>query len=224
MCSSYLFCKSIFQAHASFPNRLGDCPFCHRVMMTLKLKKIGGTVCPVNLNVKSREFEDFCAKHGLPTKVPIIQHGDTVVCDSNAIADYLDNIRPIPKLVCLSRATNAAGDKVFLKFSALLKNKIKAHDTKLAQALTDELGRLDTFLSKSPGCFLDGDDLLHPDCILLPKLHHVRIAAKHYKKYDIPESFKYLHSYLAAADNHPVFASTKPPDDAIIEGWRKHAT
>ena len=193
-------------------------------MMLLKLKKIGGTVCPVNLSVKSREFEDYCARNGLPTKVPILQHGETVIGDSNAIADYVDKIKVQPKLACLSKATNAAGDKVFLKFSAFIKNKIKANDEKLAHALTDELGRLDNFLSTSPGCFLDGDSLMHPDCVLLPKMHHVRVAAKHYKNYDIPENFKYIHSYLAAADNHPAFASTKPADDAIIEGWRKHAT
>lgn len=207
-----------------YPDKLGDCPFCHRIMMILKLKKIGGTVCPVNLNVKSREFEDYCAKNGLPTKVPIVQHGETILGDSNAIADYLDKIRPKPKLVCLSKATNAAGDKVFLKFSAFIKNRIKSNDEKLAQALTDELGRLDAFLATSPGCFLDGDDLLHPDCVLLPKLHHVRVAAKHYKDYDIPESLSYVHAYLLAADSHPVFASTKPANDAIVEGWRKHVS
>ena len=192
--------------------------------MILKLKKIGGTVCPVNLSIKSKEFEDFCARNGLPMKVPIIQHGENVIADSNAIADYLDKIKPKPDLVNKSKATNAAGDKVFLKFSAFIKNKIKANDEKLQQGLTDELGRLDNFLSYSPGLFLDGDDIQHPDCVLLPKLHHVRVAAKYYKKYEIPEGFKHVHAYLAAADAHPAFASTVPPDDAVVEGWRKHVT
>lgn len=128
-------------------------------MTILKLKKIGGTVCPVNLNIRSKEFEDFCARNGLPMKVPILQRGETVMGDSNAIADYLDKIRPEPNLVCKSKTTNAAGDKIFLKFSAYIKNRIKDNDEKLRLALVDELGRLETFLAASPGVFLDGKHL-----------------------------------------------------------------
>eukprot|EP00794_Sanderia_malayensis_P000240 gene240-857_t len=210
------------KAHARFPNKLGDCPFSHRVMMILKAKKIGGSVCPVNLSIKSAEFDDFCARNGLPTKVPIIQHGETVIGDSNLIADYLDKLRPEPNLVCKDKKIIAAGDKVFLKFSAFVKNKVKTNDDKLRQALVDELEKLDMFLGSIPGRYLAGDELTHPDCSLLPKLHHVRVASKHYKKFEIPEGLVNLHGYLLAADSNPVFNATAPTEEAIIEGWRKH--
>lgn len=212
------------KAHARFPSKIGDCPFCHRIMMTLKIKKIGGSVCPVNLNIKTAEFEDLCAKNGLPTKVPILRHGDTVIGDSNVIADYLDKLKPIPDLVCKDKKVIAAGDKIFLKFSAFVKNKVKSNDDKLRQGLVDELQRLDTFLGTTPGVFLDGDEMKHPDCSLLPKLHHVRVASKQYKKFDMPENLVHLNAYLAAADNHPAFNLTAPAKDAIIEGWRKHVS
>ncbi len=192
--------------------------------MVLKAKKIGGSLCPVNLNIKSGGFEDFCTKNGVPMKVPILQHGETVIGDSNLICDYLDKLQPEPNLICKDKKVIAAGDKVFLKFSAFVKNKMKSNDDKLKQGLVDELTKLDTFLGSIPGVFLAGDQITHPDCSLLPKLHHVRVAAKHYKKFDIPESLTNLTAYLAAADERPAFRSTAPPNDAIVEGWRKHVT
>ena len=69
-----------------------------------------------------------------------------------------------------------------------------------------------------------GDEMKHPDCALLPKLHHVRVAAKYYKKFTIPEELTHVHAYLAAADKQPAFSSTMPASDAIVEGWRKHVS
>ena len=190
----------------------------------MKLKHIGGDVFPINLTIRPPEFEDFCAKNGVPCKVPILMHEETVIADSNAIADYLDKLKPEPNLKCADKKTNAAGDKVFLKFSALIKNRDKTQDEKLEAALVEELKKLDTFLGASPGTYLDGDEMKHPDCSLLPKLQHVKVASKYYKKFDIPEELSHLHGYLNAAAAHPGFKSTVPSDNSIIEGWRKHVS
>ena len=116
--------------------------------------------------------------------------------------------------------------KLCFRFSGYLKNKNPDPkiEEKLQNGLLDELKKLNNFLSSvnSPGKFLDGDQLKHPDCDILPKLLHVKVALKKYKNFEIPDYLPDLLAYMEAASQEHAFSSTRPEDDAIIEGWRKH--
>jgi len=97
-------------------------------------------------------------------------------------------------------------------------------EEKEQEKLIDELKKLNNFLGSvnSPGIFLNGDEMQHPDCDILPKLQHVKVALKKYKNFDIPEYLPNLKAYMKSAQEHPSFSSACPCDEAIIEGWRKH--
>lgn len=112
----------------------------------------------------------------------------------------------------------------FNRFAGYLKNKDPSFEEKLQHALIDELKKLNNYLSSesSPGKFLDGDVLKHPDCDILPKMQHVIIALRKYKKFEIPEELVALKKYMADAYEEAAFKDSLPTDEAIIEGWRKH--
>ena len=65
---------------------------------------------------------------------------------------------------------------LFSKFCFFIKGV-----TNSPTALLRELSKIDRFLANVSTPFLDGDDLTYVDCLLLPKLQHVRVAAKIYR-------------------------------------------
>jgi len=205
---------------------LGDCPFSHRIMMCLNLKQITCKYIPVNLKIIPPEFKQFCNNAGVPIKVPVLVHGKYVVYNSEDIAYYIDKEWPDPPLTCGNEMANKTGANLFQKFCGYLRNKNPGFEEKTRDALLDELKKLNNFLESvnSPGAFMNGDTMQHPDCDILPKLQHVKVALKKYKDFDIPDYLPSLHAYMQAASQHPSFNATCPSDEAIVEGWRKHFT
>ena len=212
------------KAHARTGNGLGDCPFSHRIMMLLKLKHVSGSYVPVHLGIVPQSFKDFCTSNGIPQKVPILKHGEYVVYNSNDIAYYINKEWPEPNITSANELAIKAGTNLFNKFSGYLKNKNPSFEDKVQAALLDELKKLNNFLGSenSPGKYLDGDDMKDIDCELLPKLLHTKVALKKYKKFDIPDELTALKEYMDEAEKDPAFSTTRPTDQAIEEGWRKH--
>ena len=88
-----------------------------------------------------------------------------------------------------------------------------------SQALEVSLSKLDFFLSRLPTPFLSGNSMTHLDCEILPKLHHLRVAASVLKGYQIPPSLTSLWRYLHQGYNSPVFSKSCPPDQEILLHW-----
>ena len=67
--------------------------------------------------------------------------------------------------------------------------------------------------------FLLGDSLSHLDCEVLPKLHHVRVAASILKSFYIPSHLVGIWRYLNNAYNDGIFHKSCPPDQEIVLHW-----
>ena len=67
--------------------------------------------------------------------------------------------------------------------------------------------------------FLLGDSLSHLDCEVLPKLHHVRVAASTLKSFDVPAHLGGIWRYLNNAYNEEIFQKSCPPDQEIVLHW-----
>ncbi|XP_078001431.1 chloride intracellular channel protein 5-like [Glandiceps talaboti] len=197
---------------------LGDCPFSHRIQMILYLKGLKYKLIPVNMKIKPRDFLDISPAG----KVPVLTHDDGRMDDSTAIAEYLETTFPEPKLRADNPAADNAGDRLFHKFAAVLKNRDPSADPQLKNALLAELRKLNNFLTNSPGTFLDGDTLKLPDCNLLPKLYHLKVAAQHFKDFEIPDDMEVLKKYMDTAFQNEVFIATKYPESEINNGWADH--
>lgn len=55
--------------------------------------------------------------------------------------------------------------------------------------------------------------------MMLPKIHHIRVAAKAFKNYDIPKELVSLWRYLNSVYGCDVFRKTCPPDQEIVYHW-----
>ncbi len=104
------------------------------------------------------------------------------------------------------------------------------------------LEELNTHLEKS-GPFLKGKDISSGDLALAPKLHHLEIAAKHYKVgllpcllvgpacqsslatslvlqgFEIPSQLKAVHKYLSDIRARPSWKATEYSNDVLLAGW-----
>lgn len=212
------------KANAKDGKGLGDCPLCQRIMMILRLKGVPGEYIPVNMSIIPQAFKTFCNTNGVPIKVPVLRHGEYVVYNPNDIAYYIDKEWPEPILKSENEMATKVGANLYSRFCGYIKNKDKSLDEKLQNSVLDELKKLNNFLSSvnSPGKYLDGDELKHPDCDILPKLQQVKVALKKYKNFDIPDFLPDLLAYMEAAKEDPAFSISCPSDEAIIEAWRKN--
>ena len=197
--------------------------FAQRFMMMFVLKGI-----PVSINlvdaIKSRDMK----------RLPALKFQDEEnIDDPGEIETFLETKFSELPLRSYNALVNeivfkGAGSESYHKLCQLVKNKDPSADDRLKGALRHELHTLNAFLQSDdmPGRYLGGDSMLIPDCILLPKLLHIRVLAKVFKDFDIPEEFVGIHRYLKAATgegeqsediNVIAFNKTCPSQETIVD-------
>lgn len=195
--------------------------------MMLVLKDVSVNISLVDA-IKSREYK----------KLPALKFLDQdLLEDPKEIEALIEKISPDHPLRSANEDVNhlvfkGAGSGVYHKFCQLTKNADPSTDERLKGILKEELAALDTFLrsEKMPGRFLGGENLSLPDCILLPKLLHIKVVAKVFKDFEIPEEFTGIHKYLDAANGKDVdspdinvqaFTRTSPSEEIIVDAWAR---
>uniref|UniRef100_D3ZY91 Chloride intracellular channel 3 n=1 Tax=Rattus norvegicus TaxID=10116 RepID=D3ZY91_RAT len=165
---------------------VGHCPSCQRLFMVLLLKGVPFTLTTVDTRRALDVLKDFAPG----SQLPILLYDGDVKTDTLQIEEFLEETLGPPDFPGLApryRESNTAGNDIFHKFSAFIKNPVPTQDDALYQQLLRALTRLDRYLgtpldhelaqephlSESRRRFLDGDQLTLADCSLLPKLHIV---------------------------------------------------
>lgn len=201
--------------------------FAQRFMMMLVLKDISVNISLVDA-IKSRTMK----------KLPALQFmNNDLIEDPGEIENLIERISADHPLRSQNDEVNflvfkGHGSAVYHKFCQLVKNTDPSTDEKLKGILKEELHTLDEFLrsEKMPGKFLGGDKLSLPDCILLPKLLHIKVVAKVFKAFEIPEEFTGIQGYLDAANgigmeqpdiNVQAFTRTSPSNEVIVDAWAR---
>ena len=181
----------------------GGCPFCQRMFMILLMKANAGeltfTVTTVNMAKPPADFKK------LSSRLPVVVHGTEILSDPDEMIQYIDEHFPYPPM---------AYDNVFSKFSFYIHNV--SHSS---APLVAELRRLNSYLEQSPHKFLCRDVPDHLDCLMLPKLQHIRVASKAFKDFDIPAEYTGIWRYLNTAYNTDIFKQTCPSDQEIVYQW-----
>ncbi|XP_050700091.1 chloride intracellular channel exl-1-like [Eriocheir sinensis] len=224
--------------------RMGACPFCQRVFMVLLVKANSGLlrfkVITTNPAKPPPEFKMLGLKH-----VPALIHGDEGFDALDDIIQYLDTRFPGGGLEYNNPQADVATKDFFSRFCFYIK-AVNSDPSKLDQALCSLNNFLEhppapnaegltngehhpreesngpsppRSLDPHPPQYLCRDTLTHLDCEVLPKLQHLRVAAKALKNYDIPTQLRGFWRYLHAAYTHPVFVRTCPCDQEIILHW-----
>ncbi|XP_051783172.1 trichohyalin isoform X1 [Erpetoichthys calabaricus] len=221
---------SLYVKAGSDGESIGNCPFSQRLFMILWLKGVIFNVTTVDLKRKPADLQDLAPG----TNPPFMTFNGEVKTDVNKIEEFLEEkLAPpkYPKLTATHPESNSAGNDVFAKFSAYVKNTRKDVHENLEKALLRALRKLDDYLvtplpeeidadnmeelSVSKRRYLDGDELTLADCNLLPKLHIIKIVAKKYRNFEIPKEMTGIWRYLTNAYQRPEFTNTCPAEREI---------
>nr|XP_043631967.1 probable glutathione S-transferase DHAR2, chloroplastic [Erigeron canadensis] len=194
------------------PNKLGDCPFTQRVLLTLEEKHLSYDLKLVDL----RNKPDWLFGISPEGKVPVVKLDEKWVADSDVITKIVEEKFPEPSLVTPPEKASV-GSKIFSTFIGFLKSKDANDGTE--QALLDELSAFNDHI-KENGPFINGKDISAADLSLGPKLYHMEIALGHYKKWSVPDSLPHLKDYMKAIFSLDSFVKTMPLTEDVIEGWR----
>lgn len=194
------------------PGKLGDCPFCQRVLLTLEEKEIPYDMKLVNLSNKPEWFLQISPEG----KVPVARLEEKWVADSDDITQLVEEKFPDPPL-SFPPEKATIGSKIFSTFIGFLKSKDPHDGTE--EALLSELKSFDDYI-KVNGPFINSHKISAADLSLAPKLYHMEIALGHYKNWSIPESLPYLKSYMKSVFSMDSFLKTKPLPEDVIAGWR----
>ncbi|XP_038623885.1 chloride intracellular channel protein 3 [Tachyglossus aculeatus] len=212
---------------------VGNCPFCQRLFMILLLKGVPFTLTTVDTKRSLDVLKDFAPG----SQLPILLYNGEARTDTLQIEEFLEEtLGPpnFPSLVPRYEESNTAGNDVFHKFSAFIKNPVPSQDEALYRTLLRALLKLDGYLSsplgheleREPGLaqsrrrFLDGDRLTLADCGLLPKLHIVDTVCAHFRQAPIPAELQGLRRYLANALQVKEFKYTCPPSAEILAAYK----
>uniref|UniRef100_A0A3P8TG12 Chloride intracellular channel protein n=1 Tax=Amphiprion percula TaxID=161767 RepID=A0A3P8TG12_AMPPE len=226
---------ALFVKAGSDGESIGNCPFSQRLFMILWLKGVVFNVTTVDLKRKPADLHNLAPG----THPPFLTFNGEVKTDINKIEEFLEEtLSPpkYPKLAAKQRESNTAGNDIFAKFSAYIKNTKPEANAVLEKGLTRALKKLDDYLNSpltdeidadsmeeekgSSRGFLDGNELTLADCNLLPKLHIVKVVAKKYRNYDIPSDMTGVWRYLKNAYTRDEFTNTCAADSEIETAYK----
>ncbi|KAM3603009.1 uncharacterized protein V6R79_014982 [Siganus canaliculatus] len=226
---------SLFVKAGNDGESIGNCPFSQRLFMILWLKGVVFNVTTVDLKRKPADLHNLAPG----THPPFLTFNGEVKTDINKIEEFLEEtLSPpkYPKLAAKQRESNTAGNDIFAKFSAYIKNTKPEANAVLEKGLTRALKKLDDYLSSplpdeidensmeeekgSNRSFLDGNELTLADCNLLPKLHIVKVVAKKYRNYDIPAEMTGVWRYLKNAYSRDEVTNTCAADSEIENAYK----
>ncbi|XVE78658.1 hypothetical protein DITRI_Ditri13aG0164200 [Diplodiscus trichospermus] len=200
------------KASVTTPNKLGDCPFCQRVLLTIEEKHLPYDIKLVDLSNKPDWFLQISPEG----KVPVAKLDEKWVPDSDVITQSLEEKYPDPPLA-IPPEKASVGSKIFSTFIGFLKSKDPNDGTE--QALLNELSSFNDYI-KENGPFINGEKISAADLSLGPKLHHLEIALGHYKNWSVPDTFPFVKSYMKTIFSMDSFVKTRASPDDVIAGWR----
>lgn len=209
----------------------GACPLCHQWYMVAYIlaenKLASFKVITVPENCPPKILKDKSTSGLFPVVVGITGETtlgsveDFVADESSELEAFFDSFK------CPLLSMNSPGQTValdcFIDLYRVFNLFLKSNTEKLRDKLNNVMKRIDTHLKENDTKFLDRDVLTYADCVLLPRLQHVRIAGKIYVDYEIPAENKYLYRYLVNAYATDAFRDTCPSDPVIINHYQKKA-
>lgn len=81
-------------------------------------------------------------------------------------------------------------------------------------------GHLRTKASK----YLLGDELSYADCLLMPRLQHVRVVGKAFKQFEVPGDLLHVWKYYAAMYETAAFVESCPADRDLIAQYEQKSS
>uniref|UniRef100_A0A8C3SCM5 Chloride intracellular channel 3 n=1 Tax=Chelydra serpentina TaxID=8475 RepID=A0A8C3SCM5_CHESE len=194
---------------------IGHCPFCQRLFMILLLKGIPFTLTTVDMRRALDVLKDFAPG----AQLPVLLYNGEPKTDTNKIEEFLEEtLGPpnFPSLVPRYTESSTAGNDIFHKFSAFIKNSLPAQDEGEGPPLTPlQLSEATAWLSRPapPLPLALGHSLHSPH--LCPQ-----IVCKHYRQLGIPQELCGVWRYLDSAREAKEFNYSCPNSEEIVQAYR----
>uniref|UniRef100_A0A1B6FT17 CLIC N-terminal domain-containing protein n=1 Tax=Cuerna arida TaxID=1464854 RepID=A0A1B6FT17_9HEMI len=207
----------IIKASTIDGRRKGACLFGQEYFMDLyllaELKTISLKVTTVDMQKPPPDFRtDFEA-----TPPPILIDNGLAVLDNEKIERHImKNVPGGHNLFVQNKEVATLIEDLYSKLKLVLLGK---DDKKIANLLA-HLRRIDEHLAREKTRFLTGDTMCCFDCELMPRLQHIRVAAKYFVNFDIPLELKYLWRYMYHMYQLDAFTQSCPADQDIIHHYK----
>lgn len=107
-------------------------------------------------------------------------------------------------------------ENLYSKLKLVLVKKDEAHRA----SLLSHLRKINDHLARRGTRFLTGDTMCCFDCELMPRLQHIRVAAKYFVDLDIPTEFTALWRYMYHMYQLDAFTQSCPADQDIINHYK----
>ncbi|KAJ8413825.1 hypothetical protein AAFF_G00064230 [Aldrovandia affinis] len=215
---------------------VGNCPFCQRVFMILWLKGLNFTLTTIDMKRAPEVLQDLAPG----SQPPFVIFNGEVRTDTSKIEEFLEEMLAppqYPKLCCRYMESMGAGDDIFHRFSAYIKNPNPGLNDMLENKFLKTLVKLDQYLqtplpheldqnpdlTDSTRQCLDGSSLSLADCNLLPKLNIVKVVCREFRGFEFPPELTALNRYLDHAYQREEFHYTCPSDSEILLAYRSVA-
>lgn len=196
---------------------LGDCPFCHRALLTLEEKHIPYTLKFIDFKEKPQWIFKLNEKGSVPVMKDLTT-GDWLN-DSALIVDMLEDKVKEPVLGRCDSIPDI-GSGVFPAFKGFLQASDEESSEKQS-ALEAELAKLSDHLQAN-GPYLKGENVSAGDLALTPKLYHLKIALEELKGYTVPAKYSQVTQYLDRMQQRDSWKSTYYAPEIVVAGWKKH--
>jgi len=223
------------------------CPFAHRAW--LALEEIGAEYEKVDVHIapgtKEAHFtEAYRASLGANVnadgtlsdgKVPVIDDGGFLMCESVPVAYYLAETRGgglVPAdardRAAVTIFNDQVGAPVMQKFYPFLMAKTDEAEAKGKADFVAALLALSRALGRRGGPYALGASLSLADVLVWPFIARTVTVLGHYKDFSLGElegaEFAPLHAWVAAMRARPAVARTTAPDELLIDGYKTYAT
>jgi len=220
----------------------GSCPYAHRTWLALKEKAIPFDTVKVDLQNKSKEFEDlYHTVNPDPesrAKVPILVDGDATVIESLLTVEYLDEKFPQSGAqlypsdpaqrfkVKLFTETFSEKLNAFSLLRASTPEQLEEAKAKFASGLKIVNEFLERHGSEEGGNYFLGGTYSAAETITTPFARRMLVALPALRDFDVAaivqkEGLHRLDRWFKAALDRESNKSTGPTDEAIAEGFKR---
>ncbi|VDL97169.1 unnamed protein product [Schistocephalus solidus] len=199
--------------------RVGACLICQqwlmvfRTMVEANLVKL--EVVPISYDYEPEDYKCLHASKRLPAAfLPDFQLAASTTDELETLLSKFQYEHM--KLSFESEAVGAALRSfidVYLTMIGFVRNNAE-------KPLLTALQQLEDYLQSHGTRYLIGDELTFPDCMLMPKLQHLRVILRACKRWDIPLEFVHIWKYVKSMYETPVFTLCCPCDRDILMHYK----
>lgn len=218
------------------------CPFAQRAWIAVESKGVryqwvscklyGGTPSSkraLSLAEKRDATPGFveCSPRGL---VPGLRHGDTAVCESIPVIEYVEEAFPGPALMPKDPAERAKiriglqlfNDIVVRRWYGLLMSPPVAWEAGRESLSSGFEEIMALFSAEGPFFSRCGFSLF--ECACLPLMQRTYSVLKHYRQFSLPQDrFRRLHDWYEACLRVPGFANTVVDEQRLVDSYGGYA-